>query len=245
MGNELTGHEEAAQRDRLTVTRREAIQITALAGAAMATGQLGSLAAGLPSPVAMPMSDAKVLRPALSDIAPQLMPVALKINGQAHELIIDTRTTLLDTLRENLGFTGTKKGCDHGQCGACTVLIDGRRANACLALAVMLDGSEITTIEGLSHGDALHPIQQAFLTHDAFQCGYCTPGQICSSVGMLNEAASGMPSHVTSDLKSRTVTLSDDEIRERMSGNLCRCSAYPNIVNAIREVSQAAPGVPS
>ena len=179
------------------------------------------------------------------DVAPQLMPVQLQIKGQDHALTLDTRTTLLETLREHLALAGTKKGCDHGQCGACTVLIDGRRANACLALAVMLDGTEITTIEGLSKGDQLHPMQQAFLTHDGFQCGYCTPGQICSSVGMLSEAAAGMPSHVTSDLSLKQVTLSDDEIRERMSGNLCRCSAYPNIVNAIREVSKATPGVQS
>ena len=175
------------------------------------------------------------------ELAPQMIPVQLRINGQTHSLTLDTRTTLLDTLREHLDLGGTKKGCDHGQCGACTVLIDGRRANACLSLAVMLDGQEITTIEGLSTkdqtGERLHPMQQAFLTHDGFQCGYCTPGQICSSVGMLNEARSGMPSHVTADLSATNIVLSDDEIRERMSGNLCRCSAYPNIVAAIREVS--------
>ena len=132
---------------------------------------------------------------------------------------------------------GTKKGCDHGQCGACTVLIDGRRINSCLTLAVMHDGQPITTIEGLSTDEQLHPLQAAFLKHDGFQCGYCTPGQICSSVGMLAEARSGMPSHVTQNLESAAIGLSDEEIRERMSGNLCRCSAYPNIVAAIREVA--------
>ena len=168
-----------------------------------------------------------------------MMAVQLQINGRAHDLTVDTRTTLLDTLREHLELAGTKKGCDHGQCGACTVLIDGRRAYACLSLAVMLDGHEVTTIEGLSKGEQLHPMQQAFLSHDGFQCGYCTPGQICSSVGMLNEARAGMPSHVTADLTAAVGALSDEEIRERMSGNLCRCSAYPNIVAAIREVAGA------
>ena len=167
------------------------------------------------------------------------MPVTLRVNGQAHALMLDTRTTVLDALREQLGLKGTKKGCDHGQCGACTVLIEGRRINACLTLAVMHDGQEITTIEGLSTGEQLHPMQTAFIKHDGFQCGYCTPGQICSSVGMLAEARMGMPSHVTGDLMAAAGALSDDEIRERMSGNLCRCSAYPNIVAAIREVSGA------
>lgn len=172
---------------------------------------------------------------------PALMLVSLRVNGQSHSLNLDTRTTVLDALREGLAMKGTKKGCDHGQCGACTVLIDGRRVNSCLTLAVMHDGQDITTIEGLASGEQLHPMQAAFLKHDGFQCGYCTPGQICSSVGMLAEARMGMPSHVTKDLTASNQPLSDEEIRERMSGNLCRCSAYPNIVTAIREASGAKP----
>ena len=170
---------------------------------------------------------------------PTMLPVQLQVNGCAVAITVDTRTTLLDALRETLALKGTKKGCDHGQCGACTVLIDDRRINACLSLAVMHDGQSITTIEGLSDGEQLHPMQAAFLEHDGFQCGYCTPGQICSSVGMLAEARMGMPSHVTEDLLAAPGPLSDEEIRERMSGNLCRCSAYPNIVAAIRDVSAA------
>jgi xanthine dehydrogenase YagT iron-sulfur-binding subunit len=151
--------------------------------------------------------------------------IALRINGEEHRLDIDVRTTLLDLLRENLGLTGAKKGCDHGQCGACTVLLDGRRANACLALAVAHDGAEVVTVEGLAAGDDLHPLQAAFVEHDAFQCGYCTPGQLCSAAGMLAEA------------EAEGVALDAAEIRERMSGNLCRCGAYPNIVAAIADVA--------
>lgn len=170
----------------------------------------------------------------------------LNINGHPYFLDADPRTTLLDALREHFHLTGTKKGCDHGQCGACTVLIDGRRINSCLTLAVMHDDQAITTIEGLGTVEALHPLQSAFIQHDGFQCGYCTPGQICSAVGMLNEVQMGMPSHVSRDMGAPAspaaalafaVTLSDAEIRERMSGNLCRCSAYPNIVAAIRQVA--------
>ena len=163
--------------------------------------------------------------------------VTLKVNGTEHTLVVDTRTTLLDALRERLGKTSPKKGCDHGQCGACTVLLDGRRANSCLTLAVAYDGSEIVTAEGLAENGELHPMQRAFVEHDGYQCGYCTPGQIVSAVGMLQEAAAGWPSHVTEDLKVEEITLDDGEIRERMSGNLCRCAAYANIVPAIREVS--------
>jgi xanthine dehydrogenase YagT iron-sulfur-binding subunit len=162
----------------------------------------------------------------------------LRINGERYQLPLDTRVTLLDLLRERLGLTGAKKGCDHGQCGACTVLIDGRRVNACLVLAVTLDGAEVTTIEGLAHGGDLHALQQAFIDHDAFQCGYCTPGQICSAAGVLAEAREGWPSAVTADIKAETVALDDAEIRERMSGNLCRCGAYANIVPAVADAAR-------
>jgi xanthine dehydrogenase YagT iron-sulfur-binding subunit len=173
------------------------------------------------------------------DDEPQLLPVRLIINAEERQLTLDTRTTLLDALREHLQLTGSKKGCDHGQCGACTVLVEGRRINACLSLAVMHDGQQVTTIEGLGAPGRLHPLQQAFLEHDGFQCGYCTPGQICSAAGMLHELRAGMPSHVTADLELAPA-LTDEEIRERMSGNLCRCSAYANIVDAIRSSAEGA-----
>jgi xanthine dehydrogenase YagT iron-sulfur-binding subunit len=162
--------------------------------------------------------------------------ISLRVDGRERTVTVDTRTSLLDALRERLGVTSPKKGCDHGQCGACTVLLDGRRTLSCLSLAVAQDGSEVVTAAGLAEGDTLHPVQQAFVDHDGLQCGYCTPGQVCSAVGMLQEAAEGYPSHVTEDLEA-DVVLTDDEIRERMSGNLCRCGAYPNIVAAIREVA--------
>lgn len=164
--------------------------------------------------------------------------VVMKINGAEKSLNVDSRMTLLDALRERLELTGSKKGCDHGQCGACTVIVDGRRVLSCLTLTAQCEGKEITTIEGLAKGDNLHQVQAAFIKHDGFQCGYCTPGQICSAVALLNEAKNGEASYVTADVraKTRSIQLSDDEIRERMSGNLCRCGAYPNIVAAIREV---------
>lgn len=164
------------------------------------------------------------------------MKTTITVNGQARALDLDPRTTLLDALREHLNLKGSKKGCDHGQCGACTVLVNGVRINACLSLAVMHDGDEVTTIEGLGTEKNLHPLQVAFLTEDAFQCGYCTPGQICSAVGMLKEAAEGWPSQATEDLTA-AIALTDAEIRERMSGNICRCSAYPQILAAIRDVA--------
>jgi xanthine dehydrogenase YagT iron-sulfur-binding subunit len=166
-----------------------------------------------------------------------LTPVTLHVNGTTHSLELEPRVTLLDALREHIHLTGTKKGCDHGQCGACTVLIDGRRINSCLTLAVMHEGDDIVTIEGLGAPGALHPMQAAFVEHDGFQCGYCTPGQIVSALGMLAEAKAGWPSHVTSNVASLRIDLTDVEIRERMSGNLCRCAAYPNIVAAIRDVA--------
>jgi xanthine dehydrogenase YagT iron-sulfur-binding subunit len=174
--------------------------------------------------------------PATAGPPASVIEMTLQVNGQSHRLSLDTRTSLLDALREHLRLTGSKKGCDHGQCGACTVLMDGRRINSCLTLAAMAQGHEIQTIEGLGDPDHLHPMQAAFLEHDGFQCGYCTPGQICSAVGMLAEAKAGWPSVVTADLASRPA-LSDIEIRERMSGNICRCAAYPNIRAAIAQVS--------
>ena len=164
-----------------------------------------------------------------------MIPVELTVNGREVHLQLDPRTTLLDALREHLHLTGTKKGCDQGQCGACTVIVEGRRINSCLTLAVMHDGDTVTTIEGLGTADKLHPMQRAFITHDGYQCGYCTPGQICSAVAVLDEIAAGVPSHVTDDLDQ--VALSDRELRERMSGNICRCAAYPNIIAAMNEVA--------
>jgi len=168
--------------------------------------------------------------------APARMKVSLEINGKTRQLELDTRTTLLDALREHEHLTGTKKGCDQGQCGACTVIVNGRRINSCLTLAVMHEGDRVTTIEGLGTPDSLHPMQAAFVKHDGYQCGYCTPGQICSAVSVLDEIKRGVPSHVSADLNVKPL-LSVDELRERMSGNICRCGAYSNIVEAITEVA--------
>jgi xanthine dehydrogenase YagT iron-sulfur-binding subunit len=186
-----------------------------------------ALAALSPSPDAVFAAEAAV---------ENLVKVVLKVNGATKTLEIDSRVVLLDALRERLELTGTKKGCDQGQCGACTVLIDGRRVLSCLTLAATLEGREVTTIEGLAKGNQLHPMQAAFIKYDSFQCGYCTPGQICSAVGLLEEARRGDVSHVTEDVTAATTRLTDDQIRERMSGNICRCGAYPNIVAAIQEV---------
>src|ERR1700747_326535 len=185
-------------------------------------------------PMARPSSTA---RKGLQKLpVPQKTTITLNVNGMERKLAVAPWTTLLDALRLYLDLPGTKKGCDHGQCGACTVLLDGRRIYSCLTLAIMKDGARITTIEGLAQGSTLHPLQRSFIEHDAFQCGYCTPGQICSAVGMLREVEAGWPSAVSVDLNAEQVTLSDNEIRERMSGNLCRCAAYANIVPAIVEV---------
>ena len=169
---------------------------------------------------------------------PTTMPMTLDVNGKTHPLELDTRTSLLDALREHIKLTGTKKGCDQGQCGACTVLVDGKRINSCLTLAVMQQGKRIQTIEGLGSPDRLHPLQAAFVKHDGYQCGYCTPGQICSAIAVIAEMRAGIPSHVTPDL-TRSPQLSEAEIRERMSGNICRCGAYSNIVEAMTEFAGA------
>jgi len=209
--------EETHTRDQMT--RRELAQTAA--GAALSLPLVNELAAPLTA------------------AAPEnTTPVSLRINGTEHKLRLDPRVTLLDLLRERLALSGTKKGCDHGQCGACTVLVNGRRINSCLSLAVCHEGDEVTTVEGIAAGGSLHPVQAAFIEHDGFQCGYCTPGQICSAVALMNEAKNGEASYVSENIrqKPRVLKLSDDEIRERMSGNICRCGAYPNILAAIREV---------
>jgi xanthine dehydrogenase YagT iron-sulfur-binding subunit len=195
------------------ITRRQLLAGAAAAGAAAAMGSLVGCQTTAP-PAGPPTTES-------AESPGETQAVTLRVNGTNYTVNLESRVTLLDALRENLGLTGSKKGCDHGQCGACTVLIDGRRVNSCLQLAIANQGREIVTIEGLSGGDQLHPMQAAFIEHDAFQCGYCTPGQICSAVGLLNEA----------------VPKTDDEIRERMSGNICRCGAYVNIVAAVRAVA--------
>ena len=207
----------------LPITRRDLLLASASSAAMLASGSGAAATTAAPAP--------RATVPTAS--------VSLTVNGQARTLELDTRTTLLDALREHLQLTGTKKGCDHGQCGACTVIVDGRRINSCLTLAVMHPGSQVTTIEGLGTPDHLHPLQAAFVEHDGYQCGYCTPGQICSAVGMLEEVRQGVPSHVTTDLNVHPL-LSIDELRERMSGNICRCGAYSNIVEAIAEVHGGA-----
>ncbi|MBA8884382.1 xanthine dehydrogenase YagT iron-sulfur-binding subunit [Dokdonella fugitiva] len=212
--------------DAMNPARREALAL----GRDMLVGGAAACWVGSPSArAASPRRDAPVMR-----------KLTLRVNGAAQALELDTRTTLLDALREHLHLTGTKKGCDHGQCGACTVIAGGRRINACLSLAVMHDGDEVTTIEGLGKPGHLHPMQAAFVRHDAYQCGYCTPGQICSSVAMLEELRHGIPSHAAADVAAAPAW-TPDELRERMSGNICRCGAYSNIIEAITEVAGAQP----
>ena len=206
----------------LKMTRRQVLIAGAASAAATALPTAATLAAEATAP-----SPAK---------AAVMSKVVLNVNGTKHALELDTRTTLLDALREHLRLTGTKKGCDHGQCGACTVIVAGRRLNSCLTLAVMHDGDRVTTIEGLGTPKRMHPMQAAFVKHDGYQCGYCTPGQICSAVAMLQEVKDGIPSHVTEDLVARS-RLSAAEVRERMSGNICRCGAYSNILDAIGEAA--------
>jgi len=193
------------------------------------------LAAG-GAPVAVAAAPGLASGQAASPETPIRVRISLSVNGQPRQAQVDLRTTLLDLLREHLKLTGTKKGCDHGQCGACTVIVEGRRINSCLSLAVMHQGQAVTTIEGLGAPDRLHPMQAAFIKHDGYQCGYCTPGQICSAVAVLEEIKQGLPSHVTADLNA-PVEASDAELRERMSGNICRCGAYSNIQEAIREAA--------
>jgi xanthine dehydrogenase YagT iron-sulfur-binding subunit len=196
----------------------------------------GMLTGGLALGIPFGGASAETTASASTDV----VPLKLTINAQPHSMSIDPRVTLLDLLRENLGLTGTKKGCDHGQCGACTVLANGRRMNSCLSLAVVHDGDEIVTIEGLAAGNELHPMQAAFLEHDGLQCGYCTPGQICSAIALLKEHQHGDASVLTSNLSQIAPSqLSPEEIRERMSGNICRCGAYPGIVAAVKEVHKS------
>jgi xanthine dehydrogenase YagT iron-sulfur-binding subunit len=201
------------------ISRRELLVIGAVSAAAVAAPAEAKAKAPLP-PLRLPV----------------MSKVSFAVNGKARALELDTRTTLLDALREHLQLTGTKKGCDHGQCGACTVIVEGRRINSCLTLAVMHEGARITTIEGLGTPQSLHPMQAAFVKHDGYQCGYCTPGQICSAVAVLGEIKAGVPSHVSDDL-TRPPKVTPAELRERMSGNICRCGAYSNIIDAISEVA--------
>lgn len=204
------------------MSRRGVLIGGAATAAATQMPAIAAEAAGPPPPAAQPAST----------------EVSFRVNGADRTLTLDTRTTLLDALREHLNLTGSKKGCDHGQCGACTVLVDGKRINSCLSLAVMHEGDEITTIEGLGSPERLHPMQAAFIKHDGYQCGYCTPGQICSAVAVIEEIKAGIPSHASGDI-TRRPRITGDEMRERMSGNICRCGAYSNIIEAMTEVAGA------
>jgi xanthine dehydrogenase YagT iron-sulfur-binding subunit len=207
-------------------------------------GLLASYLLGSEQLLARPLTDAPLDKMALRPVE-NGVKVTFKVNGAAKSLTVDSRMTLLDTVRERMELMGSKKGCDHGQCGACTMLVDGKRILSCLTLAATCEGKSVTTIEGLAKGTTLHPIQASFIKHDGFQCGYCTPGQICSAVALLSEAKNGEASYVTGNVRKKTAALqlSEEEIRERMSGNICRCGAYPNIVAAIREV-QSGKAVP-
>ena len=211
----------------LDTTRREFLEAAAMTGGAFMGGQL------MPEVVSPATAQSSTAQDAAM---PAQLDVVLRVNRAEHRLTLDTRTTLLDALREHLRLTGSKKGCDHGQCGACTVMVDGRRVYSCLTLAVMHEGGEVTTIEGLGRPGDLHPMQAAFVKHDGYQCGYCTPGQICASVAALEEIKAGVPSHATADLIAAP-QVTPEEIRERMSGNICRCGAYSNIVDAVLEVA--------
>ncbi|GAB3739821.1 2Fe-2S iron-sulfur cluster-binding protein [Spirosoma lituiforme] len=219
------------------VNRRHFLKLMTLAGGGILTAQ---------SAVAEQVLTRSVSAPA-SDYVPATLEngvnVSLNVNGETRKLLVDSRMTLLDTLRERLDLTGSKKGCDHGQCGACTVIVDGRRVLSCLTLAASCEGRTVKTIEGIAKGNQLHPVQAAFLKHDGFQCGFCTPGQICSAVALMDEAKNGEASYVTKNVRAKAgpVQLSTEEIQERMSGNLCRCGAYPNIVAAIQEVHSGKP----
>lgn len=206
----------------LRLSRRGFLQTTAVAAAAVQVPG-AAVAAAKPAPLPPPQAPAQ--------------SITLNINGKQHALTLEPRVTLLDALREGAGLTGTKKGCDRGQCGACTVLVNGRRINSCLTLAIMHEGDKITTIEGIASNGQLAPIQTAFIEHDAFQCGYCTPGQICSAVACIDEMRAGTASAASADMRIRPVAMNGAEVRERMSGNLCRCGAYPNIVTAVLAVA--------
>jgi xanthine dehydrogenase YagT iron-sulfur-binding subunit len=212
-------------------TRRDFMKMLAAAGISLSAAHL---LVGCRSNASQSADGGNALKPGGTGI--ETVPVTLDVNGAKHRLDVDSRTSLLDALRERLHLTGTKKGCDHGQCGACTVLVGGERVLSCLTLAAQADGQAVVTIEGLARGDELHPMQAAFIKHDGFQCGYCTPGQICSAVAVLNEIKRGDASHVTADVTKRVTDLTDDEVRERMSGNICRCGAYPKIVAAVQDV---------
>ena len=221
----------------LSISRRGLLIVGASSAAvasasAEAAGALPASSSTEPPPLPLPLPSPSASLPSSK--------VSLQVNGKTHRLDIDNRTTLLDALREHLHLSGTKKGCDHGQCGACTVIVDGRRINSCLTLAVMHEGGKVTTVEGLGTPERMHPMQAAFVKHDGYQCGYCTPGQICSAVAVLDEIKAGIPSHVSTDITVRPL-LSVDEMRERMSGNICRCGAYSNIIEAMSEVAGLRP----